>query len=63
MIAFIRMLLILYKPRDTILGSIHIRSLVPRSHPRGRKRVLVTLGNIFGPVDDPWRNLRVPIRS
>ena len=24
---------------------------------------LVTLGKKLGPVDDPWRNLHIPIRS
>ena len=27
------------------------------------ERGLVALGKTLGPVDDPWRNLRIPIRS
>ena len=37
--------------------------LVPRPHLRGGKGRLVILGKKLGPVDDPRRNLRIPIRS
>ena len=39
-----------------------ICSLVPRPHPKKREKGLVTSGTKLGPVDDPRRNLRAPIR-
>ena len=38
-------------------------SLVPRPHPRKEGKESGDLGKNFGPVDNPRRNLRVPIRS
>ena len=59
-----------YKQFSPIIGKtskflfycIIIISLVLRPHPKKREKGLVTSGTKLGPVDDPRRNLRAPIR-